>query len=98
MYYSVDSRHALGTLYKLPSGQLYHRHIMLIASSLEDLETARHQSLEDTIRVILLRNGLQLLVVLRPVAGKDLLEASGVAPVSVSTYTPKKLYRKETHM
>lgn len=72
---------------------------MLIAPSLEDLETTRHQSLEDTVRVILLRNRLQLLVVRRPVSGEDLLEASGVAPVSVNTRIHQRNHiRQKTHM
>lgn len=90
MYYSVNSkRYAMGHYTKQPCRQSYRRHIMLVAPSLEDLETTRHQSLEDTIRVILLRNRLQLLVVRRPVARENLLEASGVAPILVSATRPQ---------
>ena len=50
-------------------------------TGLENLEPTRHQSLEDTSRVILLRNRLQLAVVLRSVSREDLLEASSVTPI-----------------
>lgn len=85
MYYSVDfKRHACSgnAIQNHPPGS---QTMGMSIAVLEDLEATRHQSLEDTIRVILLRNRLQLLVVLRPVAGEDLLETSGVAPILVST-------------
>lgn len=100
MYYSIDFRHALGHYTKLPSEQSYHRHVMLIAPSLEDLEATRHQSLEDTVRVILPRNRLQLLVVHRPVAGENFLEASSIAPILVSTTHPQlnKIGKGNSHV
>lgn len=48
---------------------------------LENLESTRHQSLEDAGRVILLRNSLQPAVVSGSVSREDRLEASSVTPI-----------------
>lgn len=50
-------------------------------TGLENLESTRHQSLEDAGRVILLRNSLQPAVVSGSVSGEDRLEASSVTPI-----------------
>lgn len=50
-------------------------------TSLENLESTRHQSLEDAGRVILLRNSLQPAVVSGSVSREDRLEASSVTPI-----------------
>lgn len=58
-------------------------------------EATRHQSLEDTIRIITSSNRLQFLLVLRPVSRKYDLEPRRVTPIEVIFIIIRFLKNKE---